>query len=217
MPRNLLSAPDSLYLLRKISPSIIAREYSDKEIVFSQGDKADALFSIRNGHVKLTVATSPEKKAVLRILRRGDLFGEECLARHRVRAATATAIGPSLITRAPRAAIARALRQDPACARMFLSHLLCRIDSVEEELVDQILNSSEKRLARALLAIAGIDKSSTQTEILRNIDQQTLAEMVGTTRSRVSYFMNRFRKLGLIDYNGSLRVHPSLFAYLHRK
>jgi CRP/FNR family transcriptional regulator, cyclic AMP receptor protein len=163
------------------------------------------------------VTTRGGKTAVLRILRRGDVFGEECLARKRIRNATATAVGLATIRQVRTASIVRAIRENSAFAKMFVSHLLLRIERVEEELVDQILNSSEKRLARALLTMAGAGARSMRTETLQNIDQRTLAELVGTTRSRVSYFMNRFRRLGLIEYNGVLRIHRGLASYLKRQ
>ena len=207
---------DSLDLRRLARPERIVRKYQEREIVFSQGESADALFFVRHGLVKLAVTTSNGKKAVLRILREGDLFGEECLSASSSRNSTAITMEPSILIRAPRASVVRAFRLDPAFAKLLVAHVLHRIEDTEEGLVDQILSSSEKRLAKTLLKISGVGNGSSPARTLRAVDQKTLADMVGTTRSRVSYFMNRFRRLGLIDYNGSLRVYPKLSEYLDR-
>jgi CRP/FNR family transcriptional regulator, cyclic AMP receptor protein len=212
-----VSTGDSLGLRRLARLEKVEQEYQEKEMIFARGDVADALFSIRRGLVKLGVTTLDGKEAVLRILREGDIFGEECLATSSSRNSTAMAIEPSILIRVPRASVARAIRRDPTFAKSLVAHFVHRVEDAEEELADQILNSSEKRLAKALLKIAGVDKGSIQGGILPAVDQKTLADMVGTTRSRVSYFMNRFRRLGLIDYNGSLKVYPTLLEFLNRE
>jgi CRP/FNR family cyclic AMP-dependent transcriptional regulator len=190
------------------------QEYLSGQAVFSQGEKADAIFYIQRGHVKLTVTAKGGKKAVIGILRQGDLFGEGCLTQNSLRTASATAIQLSSITRVKRTEIARMIHQKPAFAKRFISHLLFRISRVEEGFVDQVCISSERRLARILLLLAGFGMQSNADSDLPKVSQETLAEMVGTTRSRVSHFMNQFRNLGFIDYNGSLRVHEGLRTFL---
>jgi CRP-like cAMP-binding protein len=205
---------DAVDLFKRVDSQTTTRDYGNKQVIFTQGDKSDAMFYIRKGTVKLTVASKNGKKAVLAILRRGDLFGEGCLARQSLRMSTATAIHPATIARVRRAAVVRIIHQEPAFAMLFVSYLLFRVGRLEEEYADQILNPSEKRLARILLLLAGFGRQSKPDSALLNVSQGTLAEMVGTTRSRVSYFMNRFRKMGLIDYNGTLRVHKALLSFL---
>jgi CRP-like cAMP-binding protein len=151
---------------------------------------------------------------VIAIMRQGDFFGEGCLVKQSLRMSTATAIQPSTIARVKRATIVRIIHQEPAFAKLFISYLLLRIGRIEEEFVGQIFNSSEKRLARVLLLLASFGLQSKPEPAILKVSQETLAEMIGTTRSRVSYFMNRFRKMGLIDYNGSLRVHRTLLSFL---
>ncbi len=203
-----------LDLFNRTDIQTTTRDYRNRQTIFAQGDKADAMFYVQNGNVKLTVASKSGKKAVIAILRNGDFFGEGCLARQSLWTSTATAIQPSTIARVKRAAIVRIIRQEPPFAKLFISYLLVRIGRIEDELVDQIFNSSEKRLARILLLLAGFGLQSKPEPILLKVSQETLAEMVGTTRSRVSYFMNRFRTMGFIDYNGSLRVHKALLTFL---
>jgi CRP/FNR family transcriptional regulator, cyclic AMP receptor protein len=190
------------------------QEYRSGQVIFEQGDKADALFYIQNGNAKLTVVPKTRKKAVIAILRCGDFFGEDCLAGESVRSSTARAIRSSTITRIKRQAVVRILREEPAFAKLFISHLLFRIGRVEEDLVDQVCSSSEKRLARILLLLSDYGLQPTAELALPKVDQETLAEMVGTTRSRVSFFMNRFREMGFIDYNGNLHVHKALHTFL---
>jgi len=209
-PRDL--APHEIF--RRIDPQVISRDYRHKQAIFTQGDKADAMFYIQNGNVKLTVASTDGKKAVISILRQGDFFGEGCLVRQSLRMSSATAIQPSTIARVKRLTIVRLIHEDAAFARLFVSHLLSRIERIEEAFVDQIFSSSEKRLARILLVLARFGLESKPEPGILNVSQETLAEMVGTTRSRVSYFMNRFRKMGLIDYNGSLQVHRTMLTFL---
>lgn len=203
-----------LDLIKKLDRETTTRDYANRNIIFQQGDKADALFYVQKGHVKLTVVSKDGKRAVVAILQRGDFFGEGCLARRTSRQSTATAIQASTIARVKRATIIRIIHREPAFAKVFISYLLFRIGRVEERLVDQIFNSSERRLARILLLLAGPRLHSKSAAVSLKVSQETLAEMVGTTRSRVSHFMNRFRKLGFIEYNGSLRVHRALLTYL---
>jgi len=190
------------------------RDYAHNEPIFSQGDKANAMFYVQSGNVKLTVEGTSGKKAVLAILRKGDFFGESCLGSQALRVSSATAIHFSSIARVPRARIARIVRQEPAFANVLIAYLVTRIGRIEGDLVDQIFSPSEKRLARLLLFLAHFGPHSIPEPVDIKVSQETLAEMIGTTRSRVSYFMNRFRKMGFIDYNGSLRVHRSLHTFL---
>jgi CRP-like cAMP-binding protein len=199
---------------KRIDASTSAYEYRNKQVIFAQGDKADALFYIRYGHVKLTVASKSGKKAVIAILRRGDFFGEGCVTKQSLRISTATAIEATTIVRVMRADIVRTIHREPEFAKLFISHLVIRIGRIEEEFLDQIFNSSEKRLARILLLMAGFGLHAETEPVLFKVSQRTLAEMVGTTRSRVSYFMNSFRSRGFIDYNGSMHVHPALLTFL---
>jgi CRP/FNR family cyclic AMP-dependent transcriptional regulator len=168
------------------------------------------LFSISKGRVKLTVVSEQGKEAVVAILGKGDFFGEGCLAGQSLRMASATAMMECEIMRLAKAAIIRVIHNEPTFSEMFMSHLLTRTIRVEADLVDQLFNSSEKRLARALLLLANFGREGKPESVIAKISQETLAEMIGTTRSRVSSFMNKFRQLGLIDYNGKLEVHSSL-------
>jgi CRP/FNR family cyclic AMP-dependent transcriptional regulator len=182
-----------------------------KQALFSQGEPADAVFYLIAGKVKLTVLSSKGKEAVIAILGQREFFGEACLTGQLVRTASATALEESTIMRIEKAAMIRILREEPTFAKLFISHLLSRNIRIEEDLVDQLFNSSEKRLARILLLLAHFGKESKVEElIVPKISQETLADMVGTTRSRVSFFLNKFRKLGFIDYNGGLRIRSSL-------
>jgi len=201
-------------LLKRIGSERTSREYGNKQSIFSQGEAADAMFYIEAGSVKLTVLSSGGKKAVIAILRQGDCFGEGCLGRKSRRMSTATAVHSTTIARVEKAIIVRIIHDDPVFARLFIAHLLSRVARIEEDFLDQLFNSSERRLARTLLALANFGTKPRLDPAILNVSQGTLAEMVGTTRSRVSFFMNRFRKLGLIDYNGSLRVHRALLTFL---
>jgi CRP/FNR family transcriptional regulator, cyclic AMP receptor protein len=185
-------------------------EYRKEQIIFSQGDPADAVFYIESGKVKLTVVSKQGKEAVVAMLGTNDFFGEGCLAGQAQRIATAATMTDSVIVRLEKTAIVRAIQEEPAFAGIFIAHLLARVIRVEADLVDQLFNSSEKRLARLLLLLANFGKDEKPEPILATISQETLADMIGTTRSRVSFFMNKFRKLGLIDYNGGIAVHSSL-------
>jgi CRP/FNR family cyclic AMP-dependent transcriptional regulator len=184
--------------------------YRKDQIIFSQGDPADAVFYIQSGKLKVSVVSEQGKEAVVAMLGTNDFFGEGCLAGQALRMATVAAMMDSVIVRLEKAAIVSLIRQEPAFSEMFIAHLLSRAVRVEADLIDQLFNSSEKRLARLLLLLANFGKEEKPEPILAKISQETLADMIGTTRSRVSSFMNKFRKLGLIDYNGSIEVRSSL-------
>ena len=182
-----------------------------KQPIFAQGDPSDAVFYIQNGKVKLTVVSNDGKEATIGILSEGDFFGEGCLAGQSRRMASATALTDAAVLRIEKSAMMRVLHREHTLSDMFVAYLLARNIRYEEDLVDQLFNSSEKRLARILLLLAHFGKEGTPETVVPKIGQETLAEMVGTTRSRVSFFMNRFRKLGFIDYNSEgLQVHSSL-------
>jgi CRP-like cAMP-binding protein len=183
-----------------------------KGIIFSQGDVADAVFYIRKGKVKVTVVSKQGKEAVVAILGVDEFIGEGCLIGQTKRLATASALSECVTMRVGKAEIQRVLRDEPTFSKMFMTHILERSARVEEDLVDQLFNSTEKRLARLLLLLANFGKEGRPEPLIAKISQETLAEMVGTTRSRVSHFMNKFRKAGFIDYNGHLEVHSSLLS-----
>jgi CRP/FNR family transcriptional regulator, cyclic AMP receptor protein len=214
MPRKRALTFSSGTFLKKIGSQKTRREYGNKQPIFSQGDAADAMFYVEAGNVKLTVLSERGKKAVTAIFRQGDFFGEGCLGAPSLRMSTATAVHQATITRVEKVTVGRILHDDPVFARLLIAHLLSRIVRIEEDFLDQLFNSSEKRLARTLLLLASFGAQSKPDPAVLKVSQGTLAEMIGTTRSRVSFFMNRFRKMGLIDYNGSVRVHRSLLAYL---
>jgi len=196
---------------KKFRDGISGRSYRDNEIVFSQGDTADAVFYIQSGTVKLTVAATRRKKAVIAVLLRGSFFGEGCLGGQSLRICTARSIGPSHITRLGKESALRTLKRDPQFAALFVSYLLSRVIRVEEDLVDQFFNFSEKRLARVLLLFGQIIKESKPDHPLK-VSQATLAEMVGTTRARVNQFMNGFKKKGFVSYNGGLQINSELIS-----
>jgi CRP/FNR family cyclic AMP-dependent transcriptional regulator len=186
--------------------------------VFLQGDTADTVYYIQQGKIKLTVISQHDKEAVVGILGPGQFFGEGCMNGHPLRISTTTAIEDSVVTSITKQAMKTALHDQPAFSELFVAYLLTRNSRIEEDLIDQLFNSSERRLARMLLLLANFGKEGSPQPISPNISQETLAEMIGTTRSRVSHFMNKFRKLGLIDYNGHIEVHNSLLdAVLHDK
>ena len=185
-------------------------KYGKDRTVFAQGEPADAVFFVQKGKVKVTVVSEQGKEAVVAILGTNDFFGEGCLAGQAQRISTVAAMTDSTIVRLDKAAIVRVLHEEPAFSEMFISHLLGRAIRVEADLVDQLFNSSEKRLARLLLLLANFGKEAKPELVIAKISQETLAEMIGTTRSRVSFFMNKFRKLGFINYNGGIEVHSSL-------
>lgn len=190
--------------------------YAKDATVFSQGEPADAVFFIQRGKVKITVVSEQGKEAVVAMLGRNEFFGEGCLAGQAKRISTVEAVSDSVISRLDKAAILRVIHEQPAFAEMFIAHLLGRAVRAEADLVDQLFNSSEKRLARLLLLLANFGKEGKPEPIIAKISQETLAQMIGTTRARVSFFMNKFRKLGFISYNGGIEVHSSLLnAVLH--
>ena len=182
------------------------------QAIFAQGDPADALFYVQKGRVKVTTVSSQGKEAVVAILGLGDFFGEGCLAGQPLRISTVVAVADALIARLDKAAVIRLLHEEPAFSELFMAHLLTRHVRMEADLIDQLFNSSEKRLARLLLLLANFGKEGAPQPVAAKISQETLAEMIGTTRSRVSFFMNRFRRLGFITYNGHLEVHSSLLS-----
>ena len=216
MPNNAALAFDPRAFLTRIEDAKTMREYRTKQVVFSQGDAADAVFYIQSGKIKLTVVSTRGKQAVIGVLERGSFFGEGCLAAQPLRMSTASAIQPSSIVRVAKSSMVRLLHREPEFAEVFTAYLLSRNVRIEEDLVDQLFNSSEKRLARVLLLLAQFGKESRPETVIPKVSQETLAAMVGTTRSRVSYFMNRFRKLGFIHYNGGLQVHSALLTVVLR-
>jgi CRP/FNR family transcriptional regulator, cyclic AMP receptor protein len=208
---------DSKSFLAKVGEGRSIGNYRKGQVLFSQGDAGDAVFYVHKGKVKITVVSEQGKEAVVAILGTDDFFGEGCLAGQMQRISTVTAMTDSVIARIEKAVIVRVIHQEPTFAETFIAHLLGRTVRVEADLVDQLFNSSEKRLARMLLLLANFGKEIKPEPIIANISQETLAEMIGTTRSRVSFFMNKFRELGFIEYNGSgIEVHSSLLnAVLH--
>jgi CRP/FNR family cyclic AMP-dependent transcriptional regulator len=209
---------DPKAFLSKVNGGRAISEYRKDKVVFRQGDPSDAVFYIQSGKAKTTVISEQGKEAVIAILDTGDFFGEGCLTGQPQRLSTVTAMTECVIVRITKEDITRVIHEEPAFAELFISHLLARNSRVEEDLVDQLFNSSEKRLARTLLLLANFGKEGRPEPVLAKISQETLAEMIGTTRSRVSHFMNKFRELGLIDYNGHIEVHSSLLnVVLHEK
>jgi CRP/FNR family cyclic AMP-dependent transcriptional regulator len=196
--------------LTKVGRGKTSLKSPKKQIFYSQGDVAEAVFYIQGGKVKLSVVSQQGKEAVVAILEQGSFFGESCLAGQIVRTATATALEDSSIVRIDKDAMMRVLHEEPTFAELFMSYLLAHTIRIQEDLVDQLFNSSEKRLARILLLLAHFGKEGKPEPVIAKVSQEMLAEMIGTTRSRVSFFMNKFRKLGFIDYNGGLYVHSSL-------
>jgi CRP/FNR family transcriptional regulator, cyclic AMP receptor protein len=201
---------DAKSFLARVGDGRSIGKYRKGQTVFSQGDPGDAVFYIQKGKAKLTVVSEQGKEAVIAILGTDDFFGEGCLAGQDRRIATVTTMMDSVIARLEKSAIIQVIHQEPAFSELFIAHLLSRSIRVEADLVDQLFNSSEKRLARLLLLLANFGKAGTPEPVIAKISQETLAEMIGTTRSRVSFFMNKFRKLGFIEYNGAIEVHSSL-------
>ena len=189
-------------------------KHRKKEIIFSQGDDANAVFYIKKGKVKVTVISKQGKEAVVAIMGADEFVGEGCLIGQPKRLATASAMSDCVTMRVDKAEIQRVLRDESAFSQMFVSHVLTRTARVEEDLVDQLFNSTEKRLARLLLLLANFGKEGRPEPLMAKITQETLAEMIGTTRSRVSHFMNKFRRAGFINYNGHLEVHSSLLSVI---
>jgi CRP/FNR family transcriptional regulator, cyclic AMP receptor protein len=206
---------DPQVFLAKADNGRSVTSYARNSRVFAQGDPADAIFYVQEGKIKLTVLSRQGKEAVVAILGSTDFFGEGCLAGQLVRMATATALSECTVMRLAKREMIRVLHDQPRFSEVFVAHLLSRNIKIEEDLVDQLFNSSEKRLARVLLLLANFGKPGHPKLVIPRINQETLAEIIGTTRSRVSFFMNRFRSLGFIDYNGqSLEVHSSLLTIL---
>jgi CRP/FNR family cyclic AMP-dependent transcriptional regulator len=208
--RKATSPFDPKTFLSKLGRGKTLVRYRTKQLIFAQGDEADAVYYLQKGQVKLSVVSKQGKEAVIALLGAGEFFGEGCLAGQPLRMATATATLACSIVRIDKQTIIRVLHDEPTFSTLFIKHLLSRNIRIEEDLVDQLFNSSEKRLARILLLLANFGKEGRPEKVIPKISQEVLAEMIGTTRSRVSYFMNKFRKLGFIHYNGGLEIHSSL-------
>jgi CRP/FNR family transcriptional regulator, cyclic AMP receptor protein len=209
---------DPKVFLSKITEGHTVSNFRKDEIVYTQGEPADSVFYVHKGKAKITVLSEQGKEAVVALLSIGDFFGEGCLAAQPRRMATASAMTDCIIARIAKEDIVRVIHEQPAFSELFIAHLLARNIRVQEDLVDQLFNSSEKRLARVLLLLANFGKENKPEPVITKISQETLAEMIGTTRSRVSFFMNKFRQLGFITYNGHIEVHSSLLnVVLHEK
>jgi CRP/FNR family transcriptional regulator, cyclic AMP receptor protein len=209
---------DAQVFLAKVGEGKTIIEVRKNKQVFAQGDIADTVFYIQKGKIKLSVLSDHGKEAVVAILEPGQFFGEGCLNGHKLRIASTTAMEHCVITAISKSAMVAALHDEPKFSELFMAYLLTRNSRIEEDLIDQLFNSSERRLARLLLLLANFGKEGNPQPISPNIRQETLADMIGTTRSRVSHFMNKFRKLGLISYNGHIEVNSSLLnAVLHEK
>ncbi|KJC37507.1 Crp/Fnr family transcriptional regulator [Bradyrhizobium sp. LTSP849] len=209
---------DPQKFLAKVGTGKTISTFRTDQIIFAQGEVANKIFYIQKGRVKVVVVSEQGKEAVVGILEAGQFFGEGCLNGHALRIATTTTLEECLITAITKPAMIAVLHDEPKFSELFVAYLLTRNSRVEEDLIDQLFNSSEKRLARLLLLLANFGKEGNPTPINPHITQETLAEMIGTTRSRVSFFMNKFRKLGLISYNGKIEVHLSLLnAVLYEK
>jgi CRP-like cAMP-binding protein len=201
---------DAKPILQRVGEGKSVASFRRKQVIFAQGEPADAVFFVQKGRVKLTVVSKQGKEAIVALLGPEEFFGEGCLAGQHLRMSTATAAEDATILRFPKKAMVRLLHADSKFSEMFTAYLLSRNIRFEEDLVDQLFNSSEKRLARILLMLAQFGKEGRSEMVVPKISQETLAGMIGTTRSRVSYFMNKFRKLGFIHYNGGMQVHSSL-------
>src|ERR1700693_6329364 len=213
--RNKAKLPfDPKVFLAKVNGGRSISNYRKDQIVYTQGQPADSVFYIQSGKVKKTVLSEQGKEAVVALFGTGDFFGEGCMTGQPLRLATVRAMTECVIARIAKTDVIRVIHEEPAFAELFIAHLLARNSRVEEDLVDQLFNSSEKRLARMLLLLAHFGKEGKPEPILAKISQETLADMIGTTRSRVGFFMNKFRKLGLIDYNGSIEVRSSLLTFV---
>ena len=210
MGRTRTANVDAQLFLAKVGQGKTSLVFPKKLTIFSQGDAAGAVFYIEAGKVKLTVVSQQGKEAVIAIVERGAFFGESCLAGQTIRTMTATAVEECNLVRIDKEAMGRVLHDEPAFMELFMGYLLARTIRIEEDLVDHLFNSSEKRLARALLLLAHFGKDGQPETVIAKISQETLAEMIGTTRSRVSFFMNKFRKLGFIEYSGEVHVHSAL-------
>jgi len=218
MPKAVKSLFDPKLFLAMVGEGKAILKFDRNQVVFAQGDVADTVFYIQKGRIKVLVVSEQGKEAVVGILEPGQFFGEGCLNGHPLRIATTTAMDECLITSIAKDAMLATLHSEPKFSELFMAYLLTRNSRIEEDLIDQLFNSSEKRLARLLLLLANFGKEGTPQPIAANVSQETLAEMIGTTRSRVSFFMNKFRKLGFISYNGKIEVHSSLLnAVLYDK
>ena len=216
MARKQPSAATLRQFLSRVGPGRVEVPYRKKQVIYTQGDPAEAVFYVEKGRIKLTVVSPRGKSAVVAMVGPGEFFAEGCLAGQPRRTASASAMTDATLVRIDRRAMVAALRTPSALTELFLSHLLSRTVRMEEDLVDQLFNSTEKRLARLLLLLAHFGKEGKSEPVLPKISQETLAEMVGSTRSRVNGFMTKFRKLGFIEYNGGLSVHSSLMNLLLR-
>jgi CRP/FNR family transcriptional regulator, cyclic AMP receptor protein len=202
---------DQQDFLAEVAEGQSITKYTDRQSIFAQGDPADSLFYIHKGKVKITVLSKEGKEAIVAILENGQFFGEGCLVGQTHRMASVTALSECTIARLEKSVVAKVLHDEPTFSQLFIAYLLARNVRMEADLVDQLFNSSEKRLARLLLLLAHFGKEGTPEPVIAKISQETLAEMIGTTRSRVSFFMNKFRRFGFIDYdNDGLHVHSSL-------
>jgi CRP/FNR family cyclic AMP-dependent transcriptional regulator len=201
---------DAKALLSKLDGGRSTAEFRKDQIIFSQGEAADAAFFVQRGRVRISVLSEQGKEAIVAMLGENEFFGEGCLAGQPRRMSTATAESDSLVVRLKKEAIVRLIHEDPEFSELFIVHLLSRAVRAEADLVDQLFNSSEKRLARTLLLLANFGQEDKPQPMIAKISQEALAQMVGTTRARVSFFMNKFRKLGFISYNGRIEVHSSL-------
>jgi CRP-like cAMP-binding protein len=201
---------DSQEFLASVDTGRSVERYAQGQPIFRQGDNADAVFYIRSGKVQITVVSEQGKEGVIGIMEAGDFFGEGCLNGHPLRMATAGALAESEILKIEKGAMIRVLHDQPSFSELFMEFLLSRNAAIEGDLVDQLFNSSEKRLARVLLQLSNFGKDGKLEPVVAHISQDILAAKVGTTRSRINFFMNKFRKLGLIEYNGTLKVHSSL-------
>ncbi|HEY4441258.1 MAG TPA: Crp/Fnr family transcriptional regulator [Candidatus Elarobacter sp.] len=210
MKQNGAGPFDSKTFLAAVGDGRSIQKYRKERVIYAQGDPADSVFYVQRGKIKIGIVSASGKEAVLAICAEGYFFGEGCLAGQPLRMATAAAMTDCTVVQVSNAVMKRVLRDEPAFSETFIAHLLTRNIRIEEDLVDHLFNSSEKRLARILLLLANFGKDVQPEEVIPTISQQTLAEMVGTTRSRVSFFLNKFRKLGFIEYNGGMHVHPSL-------
>jgi len=209
---------DPKVFLAKVGNGKTISKYRKNETIFSQGQVADAVFYIQTGKVKLTVVSEQGKEAMVAILGPGHFFGEGCLNGHSLRIATTRSINECVITRLEKATMIATIHNEPEFSELFMMYLLTRNGRIEEDLIDQLFNSSEKRLARLLLLLANFGKDGRSKRIMGKFSQKTLAEMIGTTQSRVKFFMNKFRKLGFVEYDGTLEVHNSLLnVVLHDK
>jgi CRP/FNR family cyclic AMP-dependent transcriptional regulator len=203
---------DPAVFLETAAKGRVISAHPKKQVIFAQGDTANAVFYVKKGKVKLTVVSKQGKEAVIAVLGTDEFLGEGCLIGQPKRLATATAMTDCVTMRVEKSEVLQVLHDEPAFSQMFISHILARNARVEEDLVDQLFNSTEKRLARVLLLLANFGKEGRPEPINAKISQETLAEMIGTTRSRVSHFMNKFRQMGFINYNGHLEVHSSLLS-----